>query len=99
MKIELIKTIGEGKDKIVIRAMEIKEGDEKDGTYLVEMITKGCVICFWRARKVDGCYFLAELNEVHDRLTSVEIDKETLFEAISIGRKIADVIITCYFTI
>ena len=97
MKIEINKKIKDKNGEIIIRAMEIQEAGEKDGTAIAEIVTQGCVICFWICREVDGCYYMAELNEVYDRLTSVEIEPENLLEAIRTGRKIANVIIDCYF--
>ena len=62
------------------------------GCGVVEMITHGCVICYWEFRNVDGNPF-PELREVHDRLTSVEIDREEFWKALEWGRKLSEVLL------
>jgi len=53
----------------------------------------GCVIGAFVKRKADGVD-IAEFHEVHDRLTSIEIDSdEIIMEAIRYGRKLAEVIL------
>jgi len=62
------------------------------GCGVVEMIFRGCVVCFWEVRNVDGNPF-PELREVHDRLTSLEIDREEFWKALEWGRKLSEVLL------
>ena len=53
----------------------------------------GCVIASYEKRKADG-YDIAELQEVHDRLSTTNFDSdEIIMQAIRYGRKLADLIL------
>lgn len=59
---------------------------------IVELIYDGCVICYFEVRDVDGEPY-PELHEVHNRLTSMDFDRETFWRALEWGRKLADVLV------
>lgn len=64
----------------------------KHGCGIVEMITHGCVIGYWEVREVDEAPF-PEFRVVHDRLSSMEFDRDSFFDALTWGQKLAEVLI------
>ena len=71
---------------------DIAVRDSNGNCGVVEVSYKGCVICYFEVRDVDGepC---PELHEVHDRLTSMDFDRETFWRALEWGRKLAVVLV------
>jgi len=54
----------------------------------------GCVICFWKKRRIDGDGpYIAEIQVVHDRLTSEKFSDEVIMQALRWGQKLADLIV------
>lgn len=64
----------------------------QDSQGFIEIVTQGCMVCFFQKRKCDG-EMIVELHEVHDRITSLEYDKEDFYKAIRVGRKLAEVLL------
>lgn len=97
--IELSKKIEDRNGEVVVRSMlkDIEAVVKEDGIIVAEMVTQGCVVGFWDARLVDGTQWMAEFHEVHDRLTSLNIEPENLSGALYWGRRIADTLIDFYF--
>ena len=94
MKMILEKRLSDTNGEIIVRAMNDLEGRQiESGINIAEIVTQGCVIAFYELRLVDKTDWLAELHEVHDRLTTIEIDEGNLERALYWGRKIANTIV------
>ena len=92
MKLE--KKLKDSHGEIIVRVMTNLESRQKnDGEYIAEIIAQGCVIGFYVLRSVDDTQWIAELHEVHDRLTAIELDEGSLKDALYWGREIADAVI------
>ncbi len=91
------KTFENESGNLLVRAMEgtlIAEGSNiVEMLHLYDKNKIGCVVGFWVLRYVDHSYFLAEFNEVHDRMTTSNIDSEVLMDALKFGRRLADLLI------
>jgi len=64
----------------------------KHGCGIVEMLAQHCVIGYWEKRDVGGDY-VPEFKVVHDRLVSIDYDRESFFEALAWGQKLAEVLV------
>lgn len=94
MKIILEKRLSDTNGEIIVRAMNDLEGRQiESGINIAEIVTQGCVLAFYELRLIDKSEWFAELHEVHDRLTTVVLDEESLQTALYWGRKIANTII------
>lgn len=71
---------------------DITVKDSNGNCGIVEFIYNGCVICYFEARDIYG-EPSSELHEVHNRLTSMDFDRETFWRALEWGRKLADVLV------
>lgn len=64
----------------------------KWGCGIVELITQGCVVCFWEVRNVDGEPF-PEIRVVHDRMTSMGFNPDDFWDAANWGQRYAEKIV------
>lgn len=71
------------------RSVYVRYTDHAGRCGIVEIMGDGYVIAAYALRTVDH-EPMAELREIHDRLTKENIEPETMMEALRYGRKIAD---------